>query len=303
LSRFFDLPPEIRVMVYQALIADPDRLPEISVYAGLRQSCRLVREEFDYEIMPLLRQYQHDIVTNTFEADTRVRHTAPTTFDESRVLEISLPLDYLADDYDYDVYYGTSNEDQWTPVVLLLALDQQIRSVRIVIRFDEASKQEELRNGGDLVAMLCYTVGDTVEGQRSERFGLPYPLNVRTRDVEISWENKDLSVKEQNGQAVAESSKYHGLRFPKEVQNGWWEVYDVISGVRWDVGMREVIVRRKYVRVVVWVQAGVNLLVWCLRLSQLLGLLLGGAYCCVYVLRLVQWTTTPFRINATVYVE
>jgi hypothetical protein len=133
--------------------------------------------------MPLLRQYQHDIVAKTFEADTRVRYTIPTTFGESLVLELSLPLNYLADHYDYDdVHYGTSNEDQWTPVVLLRALNQHIRLVRVIIRFDDASKQEEFRNGGDIVAMLCYTMWDAVEGHVPNGHGLGLVL-VKSMDV------------------------------------------------------------------------------------------------------------------------
>jgi hypothetical protein len=197
MPRFFDLPPEIRVMVYKALIADPDRVPAIPVYAGLRQSCRLVRNEFDYEIMPLLRQYQRDIVTKTFEADTCVRQTVPTTFNVSRVLELSAPrlprrLLQLR-----RRHYGTRNEDQWTSIILLRALSPHIYAVCIAIRLDDASKHMSFPTDGVLIGLMCTTMWESLESSRwfwrepmGSRTQLEFPY-VHVRDVEVTWENKE----------------------------------------------------------------------------------------------------------------
>jgi hypothetical protein len=192
--------------------------------------------------MPLLRQYQLDIVTKTFEADARVRHTIPTTFDESRVLELSLPLDYLADHYDYDdVHYGTRNENQWTSVTLLRALSSHMHAVRIAIRLDNASKHIGFPTGGMLIGMMCTTMWESLESSRwfwrepmGSRIQLEFP-NVHVRDVEVTWENKEWSHKKRHefGKSVECTYMYLASHLNKpfrDVSKG----SNVVSGLGWD---------------------------------------------------------------------
>ena len=57
-SRRLALPPELRVMIYAYL--GPPTIAHERDYCGLRQTCRLLRNEYDGETVRLLRRaYQH----------------------------------------------------------------------------------------------------------------------------------------------------------------------------------------------------------------------------------------------------
>jgi hypothetical protein len=243
MSSFLDLPAKLRVMVYKNLIAhrvepDQDSLPIVPVYAGLRQSCRLVREEFDYEILPLLHQYQHDIVQQSFEADPRVHHTILTTFNDSRVLELSLPLEYVVDHYEFnDVYFG-GNENRWTSVALLRALNPNIRTVSIAICFNDAEKWEEFLMGAEPVGLMCITMREALESitQLPGHRKPPKPLNPYARDVEVTWENEVWSEQERQefGEEVERTYKYHALHLKKPTHDVSRQDKTIL-GLRWDV--------------------------------------------------------------------
>jgi hypothetical protein len=52
--RFFALPPELRVMIYAYL--GPPTIANTPDYCGLRQTCRLLRNEYDNEVLRTLRR-------------------------------------------------------------------------------------------------------------------------------------------------------------------------------------------------------------------------------------------------------
>jgi hypothetical protein len=55
--RFLALPPELRVMIYAYL--GPPTIANTPDYCGLRQTCRLIRKEYDSEALRALRRAYH----------------------------------------------------------------------------------------------------------------------------------------------------------------------------------------------------------------------------------------------------
>jgi hypothetical protein len=82
-SRLLALPPELRIMIYAYL--GPPTTARVRVYCGLRQACRLLRNEYDGEVVRLLRLiYQHAKPSYSFtlsspdlrSLELRVQHDA-----------------------------------------------------------------------------------------------------------------------------------------------------------------------------------------------------------------------------------
>ncbi|KAH7068405.1 hypothetical protein BKA63DRAFT_495050 [Paraphoma chrysanthemicola] len=80
---FFSVPAELRIQIYSHLLPGPDQYP--SVYTGLRNSCRLIRKEYDNEA--------EEVIPHTYDHSplrlNRWWHIAHAPSDPRTILDIS----------------------------------------------------------------------------------------------------------------------------------------------------------------------------------------------------------------------
>ncbi|KAF1945562.1 hypothetical protein EJ02DRAFT_419540 [Clathrospora elynae] len=236
---FLYLPPELRLILYIHLTAlrtrrVDDNLPGISAYGGLRGSCHFIKNEFDHEIMPLLRTYHQDIIARTIPVtDTGLVLTLPATFDESRTLKLSLTLSHL-EDYYHSIF------EEWPAKLLLRKLHQHIRALRIDIHFLNVPDLEHLRR--DILAALFNTIDqEVVKARKVLRLGMLPKTQIKS--VEVTWKNGWSQERRiAFGESVKEASWRYALEFLEE--SGTREDMGFAYGVRWDIKGRDKVVKK-----------------------------------------------------------
>jgi hypothetical protein len=182
-TNFFFLPPELRISVYRYVIGMD--APPLPTYAGLRGSCRQIRQEFDPELLPHMKTQQAAEVVPIVGKHVRILRPNRATFNATRLLYLTILASWAR--YRYAFYDAPrpghlGGQDVHGPLFRLLnALSQHVQCLRIEILDDDIKKSHEwpLRQMSQDI--------DRAVSQRRKAIYQEGKLGMCVLDVQLRW--------------------------------------------------------------------------------------------------------------------